>query len=47
VNGKVMTLGCEHLSQPVFSPDGSKLLLTAVEFGTCYRKVIPVQKLLG
>jgi hypothetical protein len=46
LNGKVASLGCENLWDLVFSPDGSRILMKAVEYGICYRRIIPVKDLL-
>jgi hypothetical protein len=46
MNGKTVSLGCSDLWDPIFSPDGSRLLIKAVEFGRLFRKVIPIEKLL-
>jgi len=46
INGNVVSLGCENLSVPVFSADGTKILYNAFEFGRCYRRVVPIEKFL-
>jgi hypothetical protein len=31
---------------PVFSPDGSKIMFNSLELERCYRRVVPLEKLL-
>jgi len=44
VNEKQILGGCQVLWDPLFSPDGSEVLLRYVEAGKYYRKVVPVTK---
>jgi hypothetical protein len=46
INGRVVSLGCENISVPMFSANGNKILFNAIELGRCYRRVVPLEKLL-
>ena len=46
MNGKIVSLGCSKLWDPIFSPDGSRLLMKAVEFGRFLPKSNSGEKLL-
>ena len=45
VDGKVRGAGFEKLWDPVFSPDGTKVMLRYVEENKYYRQVIPTDEL--
>jgi hypothetical protein len=38
---------CEAAWDPIFSPEGDKILLRTVEDGMYYRRVLPVAELIG
>jgi len=45
VDDKIWNRTCQAVWDPVFSPDGQKLLTRSVENGTYYRRVIPVSEI--
>jgi len=47
LNGKIVSVGWPQLWDPVFSPDGTRLLFKFIELDRVYRKVIPIEKLLS
>jgi hypothetical protein len=44
VDGRVAQNGFDNLWDPVFSPDGEKLLIRCIEDGKYYRRVVPVDE---
>jgi hypothetical protein len=47
VNDRLWSHDCEAAWDPVFSPEGDKILLRTVEDGTYYRRILPVTDLIG
>jgi len=42
VDGRIGKHSFDELWDPVFSPDGTKLLVRCVEDGKYYRRIVPV-----
>jgi len=47
MNGKPWKRDCEQVWDPVFSPDGSKVLVRTIEGGRCFRRVLPITEITG
>ena len=45
INGKPGKYAFDELWDPLFSPDGEKLLIRCIEDGKYYRKVVPVKEI--
>ena len=42
VNGKMWDRACDAVWDPVFSPEGDKILIRTVEGGVYHRHILPV-----
>jgi hypothetical protein len=47
VNGRPWPRDCDAAWDPVFSPDGERLLLRTIEGQTYFRRVLPVADIAG
>jgi hypothetical protein len=45
INGKIATKGFQNMCDPVFSPDGSKIMIKDLELGRFYRRLLPADQL--
>jgi Tol biopolymer transport system component len=47
VDDRLWSRDCDMAWDPVFSPDGDKLLLRTIDGGTYFRRVMPVADITG